>query len=80
LYHFDTPTYSTMVESVDILKRHVLGKKTHQIEAVNMEEGSNAPNFMKDLVPIRMPIFCIHGNHDCIKMMGHESKSILELG
>jgi DNA repair exonuclease SbcCD nuclease subunit len=38
------------------------------------------PNFMKDFVQIKLPMFCIHGNHDCIKSFGEEYKSILELG
>lgn len=69
-----------MVESLDIVKKHVLGKRIHQIRAVNYEDMSKQPNFMKDLVQISLPIFCIHGNHDCIKTIGPESKSILELG
>lgn len=61
LFHEKMPSHIVIDKCMDILKRHVYGSK--QIEFKFF--GDFNPNFCLEDVNIEMPIFLIHGNHDC---------------
>lgn len=65
---------------MQIVSKHVFGHREHNFEVRNENDPSTVPNFKTGLINIKLPIFCIHGNHDQLKGNAPHFKSILEIG
>ncbi|KAL3628334.1 meiotic recombination [Castilleja foliolosa] len=69
LFHENKPSRSTLVKSIEILRRHCLNNKPVQFQVVsdqtvNFANTFGHVNYEDPHFNVGLPVFSIHGNHD----------------
>ncbi|CAK8680453.1 unnamed protein product [Clavelina lepadiformis] len=76
LFHKSQPTISTLLRTMNIFAKYCLGDGASKIEILcerNANFGHSSlstikgVNFKNHNIKVKMPVFSIHGNHDCLR-------------
>lgn len=69
LFHENKPSRSTLVRTIEILRRYCLSDRPVRFQVVsdqtvNFASGFGHVNYEDEHFNVGMPVFTIHGNHD----------------
>uniref|UniRef100_A0A7N0SXW4 Double-strand break repair protein n=1 Tax=Kalanchoe fedtschenkoi TaxID=63787 RepID=A0A7N0SXW4_KALFE len=69
LFHENKPSRSTLVQAIEILRRHCMNDRPVQFQvvsdqAVNFANKFGRVNYEDPYFTVGLPVFSIHGNHD----------------